>query len=457
MMKTRSTYFLAAAATATALLASALTIDGCGSIACTETDTCPESADGGGIDATKRETGAEKDAARDATKPVDGRESKDVATETGEEVEPLDGETEEEPSTDAPTDAPVDAPTDTPADTPADTPTDTPADTPADVPPDVPPPPTCASPNVCAPKIPSGWTGPIALYDPGANAAAPPPSPVACVSDSEYTTALPSAGSTQLGNYSLVGATNLGCSCGSCGAAPTAITCTNPTVSLSYEPCGDTAGNLFYGPATAPTACTSTGSGGGHPTTSVTVALSTTAPTGTCAAPSTKETGAWTAATGWLGTGSACSTGKAGSSYPSGTAGGCTGTDICVPPPPSTFNGGTVCIFFNGKAACPAGSGYTTEHDYFTDNDSQTCDFSSCACNATGLTCSPEVTVSGTSSCSGTSTMSNLAVGCTGIANYGPPTYLSTTTTSSGSCTLSGTAVANGSVVTTGQVTVCCN
>ena len=92
---------------------------------------------------------------------------------------------------------------------------------------------------------------------------------------------------------------------------------------------------------------------------------------------------AWNSTTGWEGTGNACWTGRASNSFTSsGAAGGCTGTNVCVEPPPQTFNGGKVCLFFNGSASCPAG--YATSHTYYTGaTDDRTCNYS-CTCTPSG-------------------------------------------------------------------------
>jgi hypothetical protein len=460
-MTGRSSYLLAA--TATALMACTAIMDGCGSIACTETDTCPEGGSPG--DETRPDVGT-RDGSEDATHPYDATSADHRKTDANDAdaTERSDGE----PGTDALTDSPPDSPEEMPADAPKDIAIDTgPADTgPADTGPKdtgpvdtgPPPPPTCVSQGlVCAPAwdTGSGWVGPVALYDPGIEGP-PTPSPHASVG-TIYTQALPaSPTATSTFYYDLVGTTNLTCGC-SCSGSPT-VTCTNPTVSLAYEPCGDTTGNLFYGPATAPTACTSTGSGGGHSTTSITVALSATPPTGTCGAVTTSQSGAWTQVNGWGATVSAYWTGSAESAYPTGSNGCAATTDVCVPPPPSTFNGGAVCIFFDGATTCP--TGYTAQYYGFSTgaSDTQSCNFTACSCTATGLTCNPEVTVSSETTCSGVDTTTDLSIGCTNIANYGPPTYLSTTTTTGGSCTLSGSATSSGSVTDTAQqVTICCN
>jgi hypothetical protein len=477
-MKARSRLLAVVATTAT-LTVCAVLAEGCGSIACTETDTCAEPGDGSD-DGALFDTAA-KDSSRDVTKPRDGRSSDSPAADSNDNDAPSsmddgsenDSSDEAEPDsseeaasdakTDAPMDASIDAPRDAPADTAADVKTDSCASNPenctngiddncdgkidcAD--------PQCMSEGfTCVPPwAASGWTGPAVLYD-AFQSGGPAPSPLPCASAGAYAEALPNTGSTELGNYDPT-AVNPTCGCG-CGSSVQGVTCPEPTVSASTNSCP---GGGTVVAATASPTCTHLT---GNDAQSVTVTLGT-ASGGSCP---TNETGlpvpAWNKQTGWEGTGNACWTGRAASSYFSGAHGGCTGTNVCVEPRPGAFSGGAACVFLDGKASCPAG--YANEHDYFTGaNDTRGCSYS-CTCTATGVACTADVTVSSATSgtCSGTQTMTNLPSGCTNVSNYSP-VYIEATVASVGSCTfaagaLTGGAAATGSVTPTGQVTVCCN
>jgi hypothetical protein len=438
-MRSRFAYALAATATATALMACTLIVDGCGSIACTETDTC--AADGSvPVDRTAPDV-IESEVAPDVTNDVDA-----TLTEAGDAPEP-DAETAADSPTDAPADITIEV-MDAPKDTAPDVPPDVPADRGVDAPP------TCTGlGNLCVPPIPAGWTGPIALYDNGLQAGGPAPSPVPCSSaDGAYTQPFPNSTSTQLGHYTPT-AVQPTCGC-SCGATVTGVTCPNPTVEVGTSSC-PVGGTTATGTAT-PT-CTQLTT---QDINSIQVTLGT-ASGGSCA---TNETGlpvpTWSSTTGWEGTGNACFTGT--TNY--GTT-GCTGGDICVPPPPTPFSNGAVCIYFPGQQSCPPGSGYTTPHDYFSGaSDTRGCSYS-CTCTPTGVACTSDVTVSNQASCTGGITLNNLPNGCTpssGTPENIQPAFIQATVSSSGSCTfaagaISGGAQATGGVTPNGQVTVCCN
>jgi hypothetical protein len=433
-MRSRFAYALAATATATALMACTLIVDGCGSIACTETDTC--AADGSvPVDRTAPDV-IESEVAPDVTNDVDA-----TLTEAGDAPEP-DAETAADSPTDAPADITIEA-MDAPRDTAPDVPPDVPADRGVDAPP------TCTGlGNLCVPAIPVGWTGPIALYD-FFQTGGPAPSPNPCPSGGAYTQPYPSPASTQLGHYTPTAATPT-CGC-SCGATVTGVTCPNPTVSVSTNSCPG-GGTTVSGTATATCSLLTN-----NDINSITVNLGT-ASGGSCA---TNETGlpvpAWSSTTGWEGTGNACYTGT--TNY--GTT-GCTGGDICVPPTPVTFSNGAVCVYAPGAQTCPPG--YATPHSYFSGaSDSRGCSYS-CTCTPTGVSCTSDVTVSNQSSCTGGMTLANLPSGCSpasGNLNLQPVNFQATVS-SSGSCTfaagaISGGAQATGGVTPNGQVTVCCN
>jgi hypothetical protein len=316
----------------------------------------------------------------------------------------------------------------------------------------------CADPEcmsqgfTCVPPwASSGWTGPAVLYD-AFQAGGPAPTPLSCASAGAYTQALPTAASTRLGNYDPT-AEDPTCGC-TCGSTVQGVTCPEPSVTGSTNSCP---GGGTTVTATATTTCSQLTASDAVNSFTVTQGA---ASGGTC--PS-NETGlpvpAWNTATGWEGTGSACTTGRAASSYFSGAQGGCTGTEVCVEPLPGAFNGGAACVFLSGKATCP--TGYSTEHDYFTGaNDTRSCEYT-CTCTPTGVACTADLTVSNQSTCTGGMTMTDLSIGCTSVSDYSP-VWMEATVASTGSCTfaagaVAGGAAATGSVTPTGQVTVCCD
>ena len=73
------------------------------------------------------------------------------------------------------------------------------------------------------------------------------------------------------------------------------------------------------------------------------------------------------------------------------------------------------------------------------------------------LTCTPDVTLSNNSACSGTKTTPNLTINmCTPVDSYSP-VWVEQTNTVGGTCALTGGAQATGQVTPTDPVTVCCN
>lgn len=481
------------------LMLGTLLAEGCGSTPCSETDTCSEPPDGASdgttLDSTaqdstqdtKRTDGTSADVRATDTEDAPGADaeggpdsmedavevdspgeldaSADVASDSGPDRSP-----------DAPLDASPDAPADGPTDTGLDVLRDAASDTAGDVATD-----TndgcssvvenctngiddncnglidCADPEcvsqgfTCVPPwAGTGWSGPVVLYD-GFQTGGPAPSAISCASAGLYTEAPLGLSTPELGHYDSTAA-NPTCGC-TCGASVQGVSCTSTTVTLNTVGCTDNGTTVSTTPTATCSIVTNEGSN------SITVTLGT-ASGGSCLK---NETGlpppAWNSQTGWEGTGSGCWTGRATSSYFGGAHGGCTGSNVCVEPPPTAFNGGAVCVFFDGVAACP--TGYANEHDFFSGGtDTRSCEYS-CTCTPAGVACTADVTLSTQSTCSGTQTLSNLASGCTNLSNFAPA-YVEATFGTTGSCTfgagaLTGGAAATGSVTPTGQVTVCCD
>ena len=285
--------------------------------------------------------------------------------------------------------------------------------------------PSCGGGGVCVDSVPSGWTGPLALFD--STGGPPAPQPAAC----------PATYPTDVfdGNASLSApAATCACTCGSV----TGATCGASTLQVyTGSNCGST--NCFNATVTS---CTSLACNTGN-----SAKITPPAPVGgTCTAQPTKTV----PALGWSRTGRACQT--------TSTSSGCAGSSVCVPLPPAPF-AQTVCILQQGDVACPAGI-YGQKLLYYTGaTDTRSC--STCGCDpATGVTCSGgQMTLWDASGCSGSKI--GLAIDGTCRSANGITTVSANQTIaptpSGGSCNASsGSGKPTGSVTPTGPTTVCC-
>jgi hypothetical protein len=296
---------------------------------------------------------------------------------------------------------------------------------------------TVACPNyTCAPQVPSGWSGPVELFN------GLPGSLPTCT-----------AGYTGSGDYHG----------GTLSGSPDTCSC---TCTASGQTCS--AGGTFF----AQSACES-----GSAMANVTPATD-----GSCTSVPSNSLGS--GGSFRLGNGSAPS--PAGGtctpqvtttpgSTPSFSAaerlcapsildspGGCQAAQQCVPDPIPPF-GTTMCIWHPGSVSCPAAPApYSNAAGvYYTDfSDTRGC--GPCTCSGpTGGSCAGTIGLWGTlaSTCSGTAAVTySLGSGCkpySGLSN--DPGYVQATyALTAGSCSVSGQPQADGNVTGTGSVTVCC-
>jgi hypothetical protein len=291
----------------------------------------------------------------------------------------------------------------------------------------------CAGAYGCIPAIPTGWTGPIALYA-GSGAR-----PVCGVG-------FQSAPVDQNDTLSVTPAT-CSCACGTpqgvqCGAS--AVTFSNETNGMAgcnLAPCFST--TLTPGKCTtidALTACISV--------TGVAMTATASMPQGgSCAAtPSTTLP-----PTPWGTNTRACAESAAVQ------ATDCAAGSFCAPRPQSPFDA-TACIAKTGNVVCPATS-YTVRHVYFGGlDDERAC--SACTCGpVVGASCANsgnidlDVYASTNGTCDGGAISYALPASCDPVQE--PADFLLRVTLASGSCTASAVA-ATGTATATQPTTYCC-
>jgi hypothetical protein len=399
---------------------------GCGSSNCTETATCQ----GGGV------TG-NTDASTEANPEGGGDDmslTPDVAGDTAEDQPSNEGG----PSPDATLDATQDARLDGPADTGGPPPGDSgQCNTSA---------PDCSNPQcqasfACTAAAPSGWFGPVALYDQGGGPPAPNPAPCSGAYSNDA-----------FDGHSTPNSPALACGC-SCGA-PTGI-CTNATIVIySDNQCG-AANNC--GTAGAPVCTLADGSkcntGGGSV---MVTGVPQVTGSGSCTAGTTvTSTPSWA----WTRTGRGCGTNRALAT------GGCGTNQVCADKSSSNFQS-KLCVWQNANLAdCSAATGYPLLHKYYTNaTDGRTCGAGTCQCSTpTGTTC----TLMGaqwfnsppSANCaSGGQTLDVTTGRCNGNLGGSSVVSIKASIASSGMCPTTGSASPGGSVSpdTTTAITVCC-
>lgn len=273
----------------------------------------------------------------------------------------------------------------------------------------------CGNQAECAPAAPSGWTGPVVLY----NGAGPAP---ACNGGA-------SSVFDGMGNLSAPPAICTMCSCGGASAS-----CADPVMTLYDEPtCTSTA----TGTVTASASC------GAIFAAAVTVAapaLTGSCPPGTSAPTVTPPS--------WGTVARAC---------PVSGGSGCSGGAMCVPSPPAS---NAVCVMQPGAATtCPAGYPDGPSIFYQGVNDTRGC--SDCACSApSGATCSiasPAIDAYQDPGCGSPQVNLSAPSGCT-ILGTDLFVELVATPTLSGTpgCSVSDGGTATGSATGTGATSFCC-
>jgi hypothetical protein len=260
---------------------------------------------------------------------------------------------------------------------------------------------------VCAPAVPDGWSGYLALYDgPTAN---PPGCPDTYPAD-EY-----------VGNRSILApdAECSACTCSAaqgqdCGAEPTWVTVGDGTCNdgnscstLDDFPIGPANNSCFTGGVylAADTTC---GQNSNNCTTgtepcNVSATVPAVAATGGTCTPgggiATKQPVSWATL------GIACGS-------PPLVAGGCSGSQVCLPRAGGDFVSG-VCIMHQGEVACPPGS-FTEQHVFYEDfNDERSCGACACGAAADG-TCPATVELYSSDTCTAGSLLVSVQAGACG-------------------------------------------
>lgn len=374
---------------------------GCGSSDCTETATCAETGDGG--------SGSGGDVAVDSF----GSDTSSGSSSGGGP----DGSMHPDAGKDAPSDA--------------------------EMLPDVPfvDSATCATGSMCVDAVPSGWSGPLLLFD---QTGTPPPVPPSC--PSSYPTTVYD------GNAGASGApATCGCSCGpvmnaSCNGAAAPELQVFPGAGCTMPACGND--SLVY---TANGFCTAVCDVPG--TTTFSAIASENPGTGNCTPnPSTS-----TAPPTWSEVARGCE--------PQSVGGGCPGTQICVPDTVSPFLG-KPCIIQTGAVSCPSGSSYSVQHTFYGGvSDTRACT-NDCSCSAaTGIACGGgTVAVYDTytgSTCGGNTENVPIDGTCTNLTTTFTSGHLyaqtnAMPTPSGGSCSVAHDPTPTGSVTASAPTTVCC-
>ncbi|MCA9630528.1 MAG: hypothetical protein KC766_22810 [Myxococcales bacterium] len=286
--------------------------------------------------------------------------------------------------------------------------------------------------------LPSGWDGPVALYE-GPNTS------VSC--SGGFTTLGPGGGKD-------LNAPNAACSACTCGAPSGTITCKFPDISV-YENASCGSGNrwTFSGSDLEMNGVKSgdcfgaqdpfVGPNGELPNASATTRPPTTG--GSCVpgggAPTT-PTATWNT--------------NARSCAQTVTPTGC-GSNTCVPPTAGIFNGGQ-CVYKDGDQSCPTGA-FTFKHLYYTDyDDTRGC--GACTCGTpTDVTCNgSKLEVWTGSGCSGSpdGTVSTPGTTCAPVSTSSDKSFKYTAgTASGGNCPPDGGQPTGGATPKT-PVTFCC-
>jgi hypothetical protein len=282
---------------------------------------------------------------------------------------------------------------------------------------------TCS--GVCADVVPSGWSGPVTLFDQtGSTAPACPSSFPTDAYDGNAGLNVPnptcgctcSAGAgAQCGSSDIEFFQDFACAMSCSGGGSVGL----PTgLCFGSTGCAGNAGGLIL----VPPSIVYAGTCSPQPTSSIPPATWTTTARGCATTP---------------------------------IAGSCSSGGVCVATPPSPF--ASVCIFQAGMQTCPGGS-YSVSHVFYGGvSDSRAC--STCSCGSpTGTSCTgSQVTLFGSGNCSGTTaTVSNIA-GCQSVGVAVTSVEETTApTANNGSCAASG-GQASGTATPATPTTVCCS
>jgi hypothetical protein len=300
--------------------------------------------------------------------------------------------------------------------------------------------PQCQGGFLCTAVAPSGWFGPIALFDQGGG----PPAPTAAACSGTYSDDAFDGNSNPTSP-----AAACGCTCGSVEGV-----CSNPVVTIfpdnqciAANHCGSAGSATCTDTAAAGTGCSMGGQS------AEVEALPQATGTGSC--------GAMAALDGlpmaqWERTGRGCSSARAFAT------GGCPAPQVCADRPTSSFTP-TLCVWQSANTDCSTATGYPQLHKYYSGVvDTRACALGTCGCDApTGVGCSlAGVTSYSTTNCSdGGSPLADLTVGQCNVIGQNEILGLTTSVSSSGQCTASGAPSSTGSVGPDPSmaVTVCCS
>jgi hypothetical protein len=301
----------------------------------------------------------------------------------------------------------------------------------------------CADPDctqnqgfACVPAWPTGWDAPVAYF----TGTAPPPCPAAFfssdVADGHTTpTPLPAQ-----------------CDC-ACGTSQ-GTSCTTPFVGLftGSNTCSGAA--PFAGSVNA--TCGPLAPQGGINSAQM---IDAGVPSGgTCAPQTTVTRPTWDPANDWATTERVCALAPAAQhTYVPAPQNGCATGQYCAEPPPSTFNGGKVCIYQIGQPSCPAG--YSTKTTFFDGGTENRSCSGSCSCGSpSGAKCNTRINLVSGTCASGTNPQFLNDTSCLPLTNYGTGAVSASMTQSitGGTCAPASTLVADGGIIPTGPATVCC-
>jgi len=297
--------------------------------------------------------------------------------------------------------------------------------------------PACQPAFVCTPAAPSGWFGPVALYDQGGGPPAPTPPACSGVYTDDSFDGLAGPTSPPL---------TCTCTCGSVGGGG----CSSASIAVySDGQCSATcatAGGPTCSVADGP-ACNT---GGG----SLKVVAGPSA-TGTwsCPAGTTTTTTSW----GWARVGRACTSSRAF------TTGGCQANRVCANAPPASFLG-TLCVYKKADLPdCSSAPGYPLLYKYYTSAiDGRGCALGTCGCSAPPNPCALQAAqwfhTDVNASCASGGHAIDVSGSCNTNLGGSQVVTIQASIGASGSCGATGNAVSTGSVTpdTTTAVTVCC-
>lgn len=295
---------------------------------------------------------------------------------------------------------------------------------------------TCSGNNVCVDQAPSGWLGPIALYE-GVPSATPSCS--APFSSEVFTLRKDPV---------QVPATCSTCSCSyNATSYPTGWWCEATWKNKATGTCPISTGNggTFGVSAAGPSvhvegACNDLGSSFPiHQFTNVRYAGEGAACKAGAAQSPTVPAATWSA-------------GARGCALPFPNGNGCSAGNVCAPIPTAPFNG-KLCVYQPGDVACPTVRYVTKKLYYANSTDTRTC--STCGCTASGLTCNINIKGYSNAACTTETFSTDAALSTPSACVAASARYYKYTVSKSASCSAIGGAP-TGTITPTEPTTICC-